>query len=99
MDEITAQKLVEDVKVLINDTEDLLRATASETSERIIDLRRRLERKVAECKTELADWERVRTRVAEGVKAAAACLRENGWIKIAVAVGVGTVLGLLLRRD
>jgi ElaB/YqjD/DUF883 family membrane-anchored ribosome-binding protein len=41
MKEITARKLMDDVKILINDVEDLLRATASETGERIVDLRRR----------------------------------------------------------
>lgn len=100
MNEITTQKLGEDVKMLINDVEDLLRATISETGERIVDLRRRLEQKLAECKAELAGQERGWTQKAERLgTSAAACLRENAWIKIAVAVGVGAVLGLLLRRD
>jgi ElaB/YqjD/DUF883 family membrane-anchored ribosome-binding protein len=101
MNEITGQKLAEDVKVLINDAEELLRATVSATGERIVDLRRRLEqKKLVECKTELAERERVWLQKAEQARASAASyLRENAWTKVAIAVGVGMVLGLLLRRD
>ena len=100
MNEITGQKLADDVKVVINDAEELLRATASETGERIVDLRRRLEQKLVECKTELAEQERVWLQKAEQVRASATSyLRENAWTKVAIAVGVGMVLGLLLRRD
>jgi ElaB/YqjD/DUF883 family membrane-anchored ribosome-binding protein len=99
MNEITARKLMDDVKILINDVEDLLRATASETGERIVDLRRRLEEKLAECKTELAEQERVWLQKAEQIRASAtSCLREDPWFKVSLAVGVGVVLGLLLRR-
>ena len=45
MNEITTEKLSEDFKVLIDDAEDLVKATASQTGERIGDLRQRLEKK------------------------------------------------------
>jgi ElaB/YqjD/DUF883 family membrane-anchored ribosome-binding protein len=100
MNEITGQKLVEDVKVLINDVEELLRATSSETGERIMGLRRRLEQKLVECKTELAEHERPWLQKAEQIRVSvASCLRANTWTKVAIAVGVGLVLGVLLRRD
>jgi len=100
MNEITGQKLAEDVKVLINDVEELLRATASETGERIVDLRRRLEQKLGECKTELAEQERAWLQKAGQIRASAASwLRDTAWIKVAIVVGAGMVLGLLLRRD
>ena len=70
------------------------------TGERIVDLRRRLEQKLGECKTELAEQERTWLQKAEQISASAAsCLRDNAWAKVAIAVGVGIVLGLLLRRD
>jgi ElaB/YqjD/DUF883 family membrane-anchored ribosome-binding protein len=100
MNEITGQKLAEDVKVLINDAEELLRATASETGERIVGLRRRMEQKLVECKTELAEQEKAWLQKAGQMRASAvSCLRDRAWIKVAIAVGVGVVLGLLLRRD
>ncbi len=45
MNEVTTKKLSEDFKVLIEDVEDLVKATASQTSERIGDLRQRLEKR------------------------------------------------------
>jgi ElaB/YqjD/DUF883 family membrane-anchored ribosome-binding protein len=55
---------------------------------------------LVECQTELAEQERVWLQKAEQVRAfAASYLRENAWTKVAIAGGVGMVLGLLLRRD
>jgi ElaB/YqjD/DUF883 family membrane-anchored ribosome-binding protein len=54
---------------------------------------------LAECKTELAEQERVWLQKAEQIRASAtSCLREDPWFKVSLAVGVGVVLGLLLRR-
>jgi ElaB/YqjD/DUF883 family membrane-anchored ribosome-binding protein len=100
MNEITGQKLAEDVKVLINDVEELLRATASETGERIVGLRRRMGQKLAECKSGLGEQEKAWLQKAGQIRASAAsCLWDPAWTKVAIAVGVGMVLGLLLRRD
>jgi ElaB/YqjD/DUF883 family membrane-anchored ribosome-binding protein len=99
VNEITTEKLTEDLKVLINDAEELLKATASETSERIVDLRRRVEQKLAGCRADLAEQGGVWFHKAEQLKTcAASCLRDNSWTRVGIAVGVGLVVGLLLRR-
>jgi ElaB/YqjD/DUF883 family membrane-anchored ribosome-binding protein len=99
VNEITTQKLAEDLKVLINDAEELLKATASETGERIVDLRRRVEQRLAGCQADLAGQGGGWSHKAEQLKAcAASCLRDNTWTKVGIAVGVGLVVGLLLRR-
>ncbi len=100
MNEVTTQKLVSDVKILIEDAEELLRATASETGERLTELRQRLQKKIDEGKKALAEEESAWRRRAEEARASTeSYLRENAWSSVAIAAGVGLVLGLLLRRD
>jgi len=58
MNEISTEKLVADVKVLIADVEELIAATAGMAGDRVIELRERLERKLAQGKTALAECEK-----------------------------------------
>jgi len=100
MNEVSTQKFVSDIKVLLDDAEALLRATASETGERIVGLRERLEKKIEEGRKTLAAEESAWRQKAEEAKASTeSYLRENPWNGVAIAAGVGLVLGLLLRRD
>jgi ElaB/YqjD/DUF883 family membrane-anchored ribosome-binding protein len=100
MNDLTTQKLISDVKVLIDDAEELLRATAGQTGERITDLRQRLERKIEEGRNALAALENEWRQKAEQARARSEnYLRENVWTTVAMAAGIGMLLGLLLRRD
>ena len=99
MDEISSEKFVADVKVLIVDVEELLKATAGLAGERIVELRGRLERKVAEGKAALAQCEEDLCQRAEYVKAqAVACWQHERCRNVALAVGIGALLALALRR-
>lgn len=100
MNEVSTQKFVSDVKVLIDDAEALLRATASETGERIGELRQRLEKKIEAGRKALAEEESAwREKAAEAKTSTESYLRENPWNGVAIAAGVGLVFGLLLRRN
>ena len=100
MSEITPRKLFDDVMVLIDDVEELLKVTADETGERARDLRHRLEQTIAECKRALAADDRLWLQKADHLKTAAeSYFRENPWSKVALAAGIGLIFGLLLRRD
>jgi len=98
MNEVSATKLAADFKIVMDDVEELIKATASQTGERIGDLRQRLEKKVEDARRALAEkpWfktaEETKTRTESR-------LRENPWVGLAVASGIGVLLGLLLRRD
>lgn len=97
MNEITTRKIAADFKLVMEDVEELIKATASQTGERIGALRERLEKKIEEGKKLLS--ERGWVRSAEEKKAQAESrLRENPWTGVAIAAGVGAVLGWLLRR-
>jgi len=100
MNEITTEKLVADVKVLIADMEDLIKATAGIAGDRVIELRERLESKLAQGKAALAECEKdLRGRGDQAKACALACWRDAGCRGLVIALGVGLLAGLALRRS
>ena len=100
MNDFPTQKLMSDVKVLIDDAEELLRATAGQTGEHITELRQRLERNIEDGRKALAERQNEwRQKVAQARGHTETYLRDNAWTAVALAAGIGMVLGLLLRRD
>lgn len=99
MNEISTEKLLRDVKVLIDDVEELLKATAGFAGDRVVELRERLQRKLAEGKAALAQCEQDLRQRSEQVKVrAVACWQHESCRNVALAVGIGVLLGLALRR-
>jgi len=97
--EATREKLVSDFKVLIDDAEALLRATAGQAGETVDAVRERIARSLDEGKQSLAETEDVLLATGkEAVTAADAYVRERPWNAVGIAAGVGLVLGLLVRR-
>lgn len=99
MNKIRTEKLVADVKVLIADVEELIAATAGMAGDQVIELRERLERKLAQGKTALAECEKdLRERGEQAKQYALACWRDEGCCRLVIALGVGLLFGLALRR-
>ena len=51
------QKLVSDMKVVVSDAEEILRATAGVAGEKMVDLRERIAERLRDAKLRLADAE------------------------------------------
>lgn len=96
---VTRDKLVQDMRVVIADAEELLRATASQAGEKITIARERINDSLHQVKVKLAEAEAV---VAEHAKQAARYtdeyVHENPWRAIGIAAGVGLLLGMLIAR-
>lgn len=91
-------RLVGDLKALVNDAEELLRATASQAGEKITDARQKIEQSLVEGKKAIADAEKTIVKKSkECAEIADDYVRENPWSAIGMAAGLGVVLGLLLR--
>jgi ElaB/YqjD/DUF883 family membrane-anchored ribosome-binding protein len=94
-----SERLVTDVKVLVKDTEELVRATASQAGEKIVDIRNRAQEAVTNLKPQLAKLE---SAVVERAKTTATAtdtyIHENPWTAIGVSAGIGLVIGLLIGR-
>lgn len=98
--EATREKLVSDLKVLIDDAEELLKATANQAGEKVASVRQRIEQSLDEGKRSLAEAEDLLLDTSkEAAKAADSYVRENPWNAVGIAAGIGLVLGLLIRRS
>ncbi len=94
-------RLVQDLRTLVADAEDLVKATAAETGERIKNARTRLEDHLRVARARLDE---AQLALVEQSKVAAAATdrfaRENPWKVAGIAAGIGLLLGVLIgRRD
>ena len=97
--EVTKEQLVADFKVVVNDAEALLRATANQTGEKLAAARAKVEESLKVARVRLAD---AQTALLAKTKAAAKAtdvyVHENPWNAVGIAAAVGLLVGLLIGR-
>jgi ElaB/YqjD/DUF883 family membrane-anchored ribosome-binding protein len=99
MSEVTKDKLIADVKLVIADSEELLRATAGQAGEKIAEIRARTADRLATAKIKLAEAEAAVVDKAKLVgRAADDYVHDNPWRSVGVAAGIGFIAGLLIGR-
>jgi ElaB/YqjD/DUF883 family membrane-anchored ribosome-binding protein len=92
-------KLMEDLKAVMHDAEELLKATAGQTGEKISAVRARAEENLREVRRKLGEMEDdLMEQARAAVKGADDLVHEKPWQSIAVAAGVAFLLGLLAGR-
>ncbi len=97
--QIFKDKLVADLKVLIGDTEELLRATAGQAGEKMASARERIQASLAVYKEKLIDAEEaMMERTKEAARATDEYVHDHPWQAVSVAAGVGFLLGMLIAR-
>ena len=91
-------KLVGDLRNLVADAEELLKATASQAGDKIGVARQKIEQSLIEGKKALADAEKsLVAKSKECAEIADDYVRENPWSAVGIAGAIGLVLGLLIR--
>ena len=97
--DVSKEKLVADLKVVVADAEELLRATASQAGEKVVAARERIQASLATAKVKLSDAEQVLLEKSKlAAKATDEYVRENPWQAVGVAAVAGLVLGVLISR-
>lgn len=93
------EKLVTDMKVVIADAEEILRATAGAAGDKVAEMREKIEIRLRDAKERLADAE---AAIVDKAKAAAAAtddfVHDHPWQAVGVAAAVGLALGVLIGR-
>ena len=93
------QKLVADMKGVVADAEEILRATAGVAGDKMGDLRERIGERLRDAKLRLADAE---AALVDRTKAAARAtddyVQENPWRAVGIAAGIGLLLGVIIGR-
>ena len=96
---VSKDKLVQDLKIVIADAEDLLRATASTAGERVAAAREKVQGSLDRAKVKLAEVEDVIIdRSKQAAKATDEYVRDNPWRAVGIAAGIGVIIGMLISR-
>lgn len=99
MQDVTKEKLMEDLRVIAQDVEALLRATASETGEKISEARMRAEASLRNARTRLEDAsDEITERARAAATAADDYVHDKPWQAVGIAAGIGFIVGLLVSR-
>ena len=86
-----------DLRNVLSDIEEYLRATASQTGEKIAAIRERLQDTLQNAKDSLAQAYVVQ-KTKETARATNDYVHDNPWRAVGIAAGVGLVIGLLIGR-
>lgn len=94
-----SEKLVADFRTLVDDTEELVRATTAQAGEKIADIRQRAMQAAHKVKPQLAQLQSTVTRQACSTATATEhYVRDNPWTAVGLSAIAGLVLGLLVAR-
>lgn len=97
--QVARDRLVEDFKTVMHDAEELIKATANQTGDKIGAVRARAEESLREARRKLGEMEsNVVGRTKAAAKATDQLVHENPWQSVAVATAVGFLLGMLISR-
>ena len=98
-DQVSTDKLLDDLKTVVNDAEELLKATAGQAGERMSEARTRAEASVRAARERMSGMQDdVLAQTKEMAEEADAYVRKNPWQAVGIAAAVGVILGLMIRR-
>jgi len=96
---VSTQKLMDDLSAVVADAEELLKATASQTGDRIMAVRARAEESVRVAKDRIADvQDQLMDQARATAREADVYVHENPWKAAGVAAAVGLLIGAIISR-
>jgi ElaB/YqjD/DUF883 family membrane-anchored ribosome-binding protein len=96
---VNTENLVRDLRAVILDSEELLKATASQTGERIERVRAKAEESLRSARQRLQiAGDNVNARVQDAAADLDHQVRSSPWATAGVAAGIGLLLGILVSR-
>jgi ElaB/YqjD/DUF883 family membrane-anchored ribosome-binding protein len=98
-EQVSTDKLMEDLRLVVMDAEELLKVTAGQAGERVAQARTKAEDSLRAAREALAEaGDETLERAREAAASADDYVRENPWTVVGIAAGVGLLVGLLLSR-
>jgi ElaB/YqjD/DUF883 family membrane-anchored ribosome-binding protein len=95
----TVEALFEDLRAVVRDAEALLRATEGEAGEKIAEIRARAAQSLHAARERLDEaGAGVGERARSAARSTDAYVHENPWAAVAIAAGIGFLVGSLGRR-
>ena len=99
MQQVSTERLMRDLRTVVMDAEELLKATAAQTGERVDKVRAKAEDSLRNARARLQEMgDNAHTQAREAAREVEQQVRDNPWTAVGIAAGVGLVLGILLGR-
>ena len=96
---VTSEKLVADMRTVLADTEQLLKAVVGQSGEKLAALQPRIEQNLRNIKERLAEFEQAATAQARAVaEATDVYVHEHPWKVAGFTALLGVAVGLLIGR-
>ncbi|MDO9052815.1 MAG: DUF883 family protein [Gallionella sp.] len=97
--DVSKEKLMQDLQVVVSDAEELLKATASQAGEKVSAARERIQDSLNAAKARLAEAEEAMLeKTRQAARATDEYVHDNPWRAVGIAAGVGLVVGMLISR-
>jgi len=96
---VTGEKLVADMRTVLADTEQLLKAVVGQSGEKLAALQPRIEENLRNAKARLVEFEQVASeRARAAVQATDGYAHEHPWKIAGFSALIGVAVGLLIGR-
>lgn len=93
------EQLVNDIKSVIFEAEEMLGATADQTGDKIANLRARVQARLRDARLRLTEAEALLvTKTKAAARATDEYVHESPWTAVGIAAGVGLLVGLIIGR-
>ncbi len=97
--DVSKEKLMQDLRVVVADAEELVRATAGQAGEKISTARERIQESWSAAKVRLiAAEEAVVAKTKQAAKATDEYVHENPWKSVGIGAAIGMIVGMLISR-
>ena len=98
--EVSKEKLMQDFRAVVTDSEELLRATAGLAGEKVSAARERIQENLAAAKVRLsAAEEAVVAKTKQAARATDEYVHEHPWKAVGIGAGIGLIVGMLISRS
>ena len=99
MNNVSTEKLMQDMRAVIFDAEELLKATAAQSGERLEKVRIKVEDSLKAARSRLQQTgDDVEAQARDAMRELDEQVRANPWAAAGIAAGVGLLVGLLIGR-
>jgi ElaB/YqjD/DUF883 family membrane-anchored ribosome-binding protein len=97
--DVSKEKLMQDLQMVVSDAEELLRATAGQAGEKVSAARERIEDSLVSAKARLAIAEEAMLeKTRQAARLTDDYVHDNPWNAVGIAAGVGLLVGMLISR-
>lgn len=99
MEQVSTDKLMQDMRAVVADAEELLRATSGQTGERLEKIRARIDGSLHAARHRMEQaGQAVQASASEAARGVDEQVHKNPWAAVGVGAGVGLLIGILLGR-